>query len=234
MNCPGCGAAMQSLDFERLPLGALTLDFCFPCQVVWFDEHESTELSPDGVVAVFKLVAQRQTAARNALPALPDCPRCHSQLVLTHDLQRTTHFTYWRCAWGHGRLTPFVQFLLEKNFVRPLSGAELAALKSRVKSVQCSNCGAPVDLQRDAACPYCASPLSILDPDAVANALHDLDAAAVRHKTIDVDLLADALLQRPPDDSDGRLRAGFSAGAGSTAAFDLVAAGIGIVAAMLR
>ena len=225
---------MQSLDFERLPLGSVTLDFCFPCQVIWFDEHESTELTPDAVVAVFKLLAEQQRAARNALPALPDCPRCNSQLVLTHDLQRTTHFTYWRCSWGHGRLTPFVQFLLEKNFVRPLSGAELAALKSRVKSVQCSNCGAPLDLQQNTICPYCASPLSILDPDAVARALHELDAAAVRRKTIDVDLLADALMQRPPHDLDSGPSVRFSVDAGPGAALDLVAAGIGVVAAMLR
>jgi hypothetical protein len=30
-----------------------------------------------------------------------------------------------------------------------VTGAELAALKAKVKTVQCSNCGAPLDLERD-------------------------------------------------------------------------------------
>ena len=132
------------------------------------------------------------------LPELLDCPRCNSRLALTHDLQRTTHFSYYRCDWGHGRLTPFVQFLLEKNFVRPMSGSELATLKARVRSVQCSNCGAPIDLQHDTVCPYCRSPLAILDPEAVNKALRELTTAEVQRKTIDVDRLADALTMRAP------------------------------------
>ncbi|MGH8714519.1 MAG: hypothetical protein ACREYB_10985 [Casimicrobiaceae bacterium] len=84
-----------------------------------------------------------------------DCPRCDARPALTHDLQRTTHFSYCRfsycrCTWGHGRLTRFVQFVLEKNFVRPLSGNELAARKARIRTVQCSNCSAPVDLHATA------------------------------------------------------------------------------------
>ena len=45
---------MQTLVFERLLLGQVPLDFCFACQLIWFDEHESTELAPGGVIEVFK------------------------------------------------------------------------------------------------------------------------------------------------------------------------------------
>jgi transcription elongation factor Elf1 len=217
---------MQSLDFERQLLGRVGLDFCFPCQVIWFDEHESTELAPGGVIEVFKVFDAHRAPARTPLPELLDCPRCDSRLALTHDLQRTTHFSYYRCTWGHGRLTPFVQFLLEKNFVRPLSGSELASLQARVRTIQCSNCGAPVDLQKDTSCPYCRSPLAILDPDAIANTLRELNAAELKRSTIDVDRLVDAMMMSPnferSDAAENRL------------AGDLVATGIGLVASLLH
>ncbi|HEY7945023.1 MAG TPA: hypothetical protein VIH15_11015, partial [Casimicrobiaceae bacterium] len=222
---------MRLLDFEQMLLGRVSLDFCFPCQLIWFDEHESTELSPGGVLDVFKAFDANRAATRNPLPELLDCPRCGSRLALTHDLQRTTHFSYYRCTWGHGRLTPFVQFLLEKNFVRPLSGSELAALKARVRTVQCSNCGAPVDLQHDMVCPYCRSPLAILDPDAIASTLRELNAAEIERKTIDVDRLADALLRAP---AGARGSLDFEREGDERLSGDLVSAGIAIIATLLQ
>ena len=141
-------------------------------------------------------------------------------------MQHTTHFSYYRCPFGHGRLSPFLQFLLEKNFIRPISGAELAALKAKVRTIQCSNCGAPVDIQHSIACAYCHTPISILDPDAVTKAIGALTTAQSKRKTVDVNVLADALLQRPPPDSGAHLAA--------TPLGDLVAVGVGIVAALLR
>jgi len=223
---------MKPLAVEGPLLGQLTLDFCFPCQVIWFDAHESTQLSPGGVIEVFKAFDQYRATTRNPLPELLDCPRCQSRLALTQDLQRTTHFSYYRCEWGHGRLTPFAQFLLEKNFVRPLSGSEFAALKARVRSVQCSNCGAPIDLQHDTVCPYCRSPLAILDPDAVSKALGELKTAEIQRKTIDIDRLADALLMHAPDNVS--LGLSLPVGTNPAATGDLVAEGIALVAALLR
>jgi len=227
MNCPGCGADMHALDFEALLPNRITIDFCFDCQVIWFDAHESTELSPGGVLEVFKALDANHSDKRNALPSLLDCPRCHARLELTQDLQRTTHFSYYRCIWGHGRLTSFLQFLREKNFIRPVSGAELATLKAKVRTIQCSNCGAPVDLEHETACAYCHSPISILDPDAVSNTLHELADAEAHRQTIDVVALADALLQRPPPDPGRGITRNGLVG-------DLVAAGIGIVVGALR
>ena len=181
---------------------------------------------------MFKALDTNRAASRTPLPELLDCPRCSLRLTLTQDLQRTTRFRYYRCTFGHGRLTPFVQFLLEKNFVRPLSGAELATLKARVRTVQCSNCGAPVDLQRDTACSYCHSPIAILDPDAVTKALKDLTLAEVKSKTIDVDQLADALTMRPPPPEPGAYTRGVYYQDASIAG-DLVAAGISIIAGLL-
>ena len=218
---------MLALDFERALGGRVGLDFCFPCQVIWFDQHESTELSPGGVLDVFKALNEHRAETRNTLPALLDCPRCNARLAVTQDLQHTTRFSYYRCEFGHGRLTPFLQFLREKNFIRPVSGAELAALKAKVRTIQCSNCGAPVDLEHDIACAYCHTPISILDPDAVAKTVSELTTAETRRQTIDVDALADALLLRPPPDAG-------SPQTGAAQVGDLVAVGIGIIAALLR
>ena len=214
---------MLSLDFERNPTGRISLDFCFACQVIWLDTFESLQLTPRGVLEVFTAMHVRRDPGRKPLPALLSCPRCQAQLALTHDLQHTTHFTYFRCPFAHGRLTPFFQFLLEKNFVRPITGAELAALKAKVQTIQCSNCGAPLDLAHDAACKYCGSPISILDPEAVTKTVRELGAAQQRAHTVDVDRLAEALTMRPPPASAD----------GSPIAWDLVGAGIGILARML-
>ena len=223
MDCPGCGMPMTTLDFERHDSGRVQLDFCFPCQVIWFDTMESQQLAPRGVLDVFAALNEHRAPVRNTLPALLSCPRCQAQLSPTHDLQHTTRFTYYRCSFEHGRLTPFFQFLLEKNFVRPITGTELAALKAKVKTVQCSNCGAPLDLEHDTACKYCGSPISILDPDAVSRTVLELGQADQRAHTIDIDRLAEALTMRPPSDSSSR----------SPIAADLVGAGIAVVAAML-
>ena len=223
MDCPGCGMPMTTLDFERHDSGRVQLDFCFPCQVIWFDTMESQQLAPRGVLEVFAALNEHRVGARNALPGLLSCPRCDARLSLTHDVQHTTHFTYFRCTFGHGRLTPFFQFLLEKNFVRPITGAELATLKATVKTVQCSNCGAPLDLEHDSACKYCGSPISILDPDAVTETVRELGKADQREHTVDIDRLAEALTMRPPSDSSSR----------TPIVADLVGVGIGLVAAML-
>jgi len=217
---------METRDFERREAGRVQLDFCFACQAIWFDGFEDLQLAPGGVLDVFKLLNERQTAARNPLPPLLSCPRCQARLaltrdlVLTHDRQGTLRFTYFRCEFGHGRLTPFFQFLLEKNFVRPVTGAELADLKAKVRTIQCSNCGAPLDLQHDTACRYCGSAISILDPDAVAKTVNELAAAQVRAGTIDIDRLAEALLMPQPPDRPHVGR-------------DLVMAGLAVVAALV-
>ena len=213
---------MESLAFERHERGTVALDFCFPCQLIWLDSFESQQLSPGGILEVFKTLNDKASPTRNPLPALLACPRCQSRLALTHDLQHATHFTYFRCEFGHGRLTPFFQFLLEKNFVRPVTGAELADLKAKVRTIQCSSCGAPLDLEHDAACRYCGAPISILDPDAVARTVNALASAQARAGTVDVDQLATALLTPPPRDASRPHAVG-----------DLVVAGLAVVAALL-
>jgi len=186
---------MTPIDVARRPAGALTVDLCATCQTLWFDTYESLQLTPGGTIDLFRAMhAARSATPRPLASALP-CPRCETVLAATQDLQRTTRFPYFRCRYGHGRLTPFVQFMLEKNFVRPLAQSELARLAQTATAIRCSSCGAPVDLARGV-CTYCRSPLVILDPDALQRALADYDAAERRRVSPapDPDRQGDALI----------------------------------------
>ncbi len=186
LTCPGCRGAMTALEVNRVPVGAstLTVDVCANCHALWFDAMESVQLSPEGTLILFRTIHAAGTPAETLAAARLPCPRCETPLDLTQDVQRTTRFTYFRCRRGHGRFTPFVQFLREKNFIKPVSAAELERLKKLVRVIQCSSCGAPVDLAHDIACRYCRAAIAVLDSEAVARTLRELDAAAARRAEV--------------------------------------------------
>ena len=142
---------------------SVLIDLCQPCQAFWFDGLESLQLEPASVLELFRIVGDAGGHARAPLSTGARCPRCASELVKTFDQQRSSRFEYRRCPEGHGRLTSFYNFLREKDFIRPLSAAQIEELRRNVKSINCSNCGAPVDLAKGTACTHCKSPLSMLD-----------------------------------------------------------------------
>jgi hypothetical protein len=186
LTCPGCRGAMTSLEVNRVPIGALnlTVDVCANCHALWFDAMESVQLSPEGTLILFRAIHAAGTPATALSGTRLPCPRCETPLDLTQDVQRTTRFTYYRCRRGHGRFTPFVQFLREKNFIKPVTAQELERLKTLVRVISCSSCGAPVDLAHDTACRYCRAPIAVLDSEAVARTLRELDAAAARRAKV--------------------------------------------------
>ncbi len=175
---------MTALEVDRVPLGALTIDMCARCHALWFDTMESVQLSPGATLVLFRAIHAAGTPATTLPAARLPCPRCDTPLDLTQDLQRTTRFTYFRCRRGHGRYTPFVQFLREKNFIKPVSAEELERLKTLVRVIRCASCGAPVDLAHDTTCRYCRAPIAMLDAEAVARTLRDLDTAAARRAQV--------------------------------------------------
>jgi uncharacterized protein YbaR (Trm112 family) len=141
----------------------VAIDLCFACQSFWFDSHESLGLTPASTLKLFRVIGEHAARPRPAGPDLAKCPRCKGRLRRTHDMQRATRFEYLRCPNGHGRLTTFFDFLREKDFIRPLTAKQIAELRASVQSINCSNCGAAVDLAAGAACAHCRSPLSMLD-----------------------------------------------------------------------
>jgi hypothetical protein len=173
--------------------GQVCLDLCYPCHAIWFDRNESVQLAPRAVIELFRDIHARQGELRRALPERFGCPRCRAPLALTHDLTKAGRFSYWRCPDEHGRLTPFFQFLREKQFVRSLTPAELGRVRAELKIVRCSSCGAPIDLQRDTACGFCKAPLAILDADAVEKALREWSQAEKRRPALNRASVAQAV-----------------------------------------
>jgi hypothetical protein len=142
----------------------LTIDMCRPCQAFWFDAHESPKLSPGSTLTLFGVIGTRPARPTPFTDGdVAKCPRCRARLRLTRDRQRNTAFSYLRCPNDHGRLTTFIDFLREKDFVKPLTAAQLAGLRQQLAVVNCSNCGAPVRLADGDSCSHCSSPLSTLD-----------------------------------------------------------------------
>jgi hypothetical protein len=178
MDCPNCRTAMapQTLDGFGAPGARVTIDSCPPCSLFWFDSLESVRLTPRAVIDLFRFVGA-SGAAHNVLHNDPACPRCRHRLAFTHDVARTTRFTYWRCGEGHGKLITFHQFLAEKQFLRPPTPEELARLRQSVRQVSCSQCGAPVDLRNDSACRHCGAPIALIDSRGVQKALQELAQA---------------------------------------------------------
>jgi hypothetical protein len=185
---------MTPVALERKSAGSVDVDLCARCQAIWFDTYESLQLTPGGTLALFRAIHAVPSDSRRPLPAQLPCPRCDTLLALTHDLQLTTRFAYYRCRYGHGRFTPFFQFLREKNFIRPLAASELERLKASITTIRCASCGAPVDIERVTVCGYCQAPVMALDPDAVRKTLAELDAAERRRAAPDVDRLGDGMV----------------------------------------
>lgn len=186
MDCPNCQTPM---DHHVLggKLGAdIEIDVCFACHVLWLDKRESLQLSPRGTMDLFRALHEHRDDPRHALGEREHCPRCGTQLKLMHDFGKSGRFSYYSCPSGHGRLTPFSEFLKEKQFVRSLTLPEKNELKAAVKQVQCSRCGAPVELAKGFECGHCGSALTVLDHRAVEKTLRELDEAD-RARQVDVD-----------------------------------------------
>jgi hypothetical protein len=139
------------------------VDVCKPCQALWFDGRENLQLTPGATLAVFRLIGEQIAKPSHPAADTAKCPRCRGRLRKTQDMQRATRFEYFRCPNDHGRLETFYDFLKEKDFVRPLTPTQIAALRQNIQTINCSNCGAPIDLAKGSDCTHCGSPLSMLD-----------------------------------------------------------------------
>ena len=142
---------------------SVVIDICHTCQCFWFDARESVSLTPGSTLALFRVIGEKLARPQHSNAELAKCPRCKGRLRRTQDMQRSTRFEYLNCPNGHGRLITFLDFLREKDFIRPLTAQQIAELRQNVGSVNCANCGGPVDLSKGAACSHCGTPLSMLD-----------------------------------------------------------------------
>jgi hypothetical protein len=164
---------------------AVTLDLCDPCQAIWFDPRESLQLTPGATLMLFRIIGEHVARPQALESETAKCPQCKSRLRRTQDMQRTTRFEYFKCPHDHGRLTTFFDFLKEKDFIRPLTPLQIAELRKTIQVVNCSNCGAPIDLAKSSDCGHCGSPLSMLDMHQAEKLVGQLREADRADKTVD-------------------------------------------------
>jgi hypothetical protein len=153
---------MEPLELDGHLGRKVSIDLCRGCQVFWFDKYESLQLSAAAVLQLFRIIGQAG-GVKSAFAREMTCVRCPRKLQVVKDMQRATRFEYRACPDNHGRLITFFNFLREKDFIKPLAPAEVEQLRRNVQIVNCSNCGAPIDLARGSFCAHCGSPLSMID-----------------------------------------------------------------------
>jgi DNA-directed RNA polymerase subunit RPC12/RpoP len=235
MICPGCSAEMTTIDLEKRLGATLAIDLCAACKAIWFDRFEDLQMAPAATLKVFGIISEQSNAASSPLPGVLRCPRCRSRLLDTHDMQRNTPFKYWRCDAGHGRLMTFMDFLRQKDFIRPLSPQQLQELRENVQTINCSNCGAAIDLAKNSVCRHCGSAMSMLDLQQMTRTIAQLQAAAAGQRP------ADPTATEPAErigtaDLDALILAIRARGApdGDDAEPSLIATGLGMLGDLLR
>jgi hypothetical protein len=176
---------MQTHQLDARLGREVPIDLCTGCQSLWFDGRESLQLAPGATLTLFRLIGERVGRPVVGDGDIARCPRCRAQLRRTQDMQRSTRFEYFRCPNNHGRLTTFFEFLKEKDFVKPLTPQQVAELRQSVQTVNCSNCGAPIDLATGSNCAHCASPLSMLDVHQAEKLVAQLRDADRPDQTVD-------------------------------------------------
>jgi hypothetical protein len=182
--CPNCESAMTVRTVKLVNrTQPLEIDACPDCNLLWFDRSECVTMTARSVLDLFRLLGSTGMKPRKPLHR-HQCPHCDESLVETKNFNRGAHFSYWRCPTGHGDLYTFTQFLLHKNFIRELSAEALAQLRSSVRQIACSQCGAPVNLVQETACSHCGSAIAMIDPDGIAKAVRELSAADLKVTTM--------------------------------------------------
>jgi len=197
MQCPGCNAEMTPMTLDARLGGQVNIDVCTTCQAFWFDHFESLKLSPGSTLKLMKFIGEHSSPQKPSLPDPLRCPRCATVLHLSHDMQGNMPFTYWRCGSDDGHFITFFEFLKEKKFIQPLSHEQIEELRKNIQSVNCSHCGASINLASNYSCPYCHAAISMLDMKQPQHLLDQLQKAA-EPKPIDPALplkLASAKLQ---------------------------------------
>lgn len=236
---------MEAHQFTSNQGQSLELDICYPCQGMWFDRYENLKLTPDAVVELFRLLHEHRAEQHMPLSSKLACPRCVKPLDKGFDLVRSGRYITYRCAGQHGRFSTFSSFMVEKGFVRHMTRPEIDDLAQKVGAIYCTSCGAPVDIRKDHACPYCKAAFSLIDPQAVVRALEGYAQASAKAKAgvtpASAGDIGDALVALERDRNAARRERQTSAlsGLGTEDAMqittgDLLAAGVALVWSVLK
>ena len=178
LACGNCRTLMQRLTFAGHYGQLVNLDLCRQCNLVWFDDIETAQVS--GGPALLELIgamASSQELPHEMLRADAFCPRCAGALKMVQNLSRWGRSSQLECVRRHGAYQSFAQFLEEKGLLRPMSRIDRAKLLRDRGRVACVNCGGEIG-KDDERCRYCLSIPSLLDVARLARALDPLDTIA--------------------------------------------------------
>jgi hypothetical protein len=173
--CGNCRQPMQRLAFTGHYGQPVNLDLCRHCDLVWFDDIETAQLS--GGPALLELIgamASSHELPHELLRADARCPRCDGKVALVHNQSRWGHSSQLQCLRRHGAYQSFAQFLEEKGLLRAMSRIDRAKLLRDRGRIDCVNCGGEI-AKDDELCRYCHSIPSLLDVARLAHALDPLD-----------------------------------------------------------
>ena len=185
MLCPNCNQPTAELALDAHLLTAAATAHSYARPLLYALPLGSPELAPASTLRLFRLIGDEAGRPRRAIEGTLACPRCGLHLQRVQDMQRTTRFQYLRCSRRHGRFITFFDFLREKDFLKPMSAAQIEELRRNIGAVNCSNCGASIDLAHHSACGHCGSPLSILDTAQAEKLVGELRSADRSNQPVD-------------------------------------------------
>ena len=174
LACGNCRQPMQRIALAGHYGHTVELDVCRHCDLIWFDDSETAQLSGSALLELIGEMAQAQTLPHELFRDDARCPRCDGALELVHNQSRWGRSSQMQCKRRHGAYQSFAQFLQEKGLLRPMSMVDRARLLRDHGRIDCVNCGGAIG-KDDALCPWCKSIPSLLDVARLAHALDPLD-----------------------------------------------------------
>ena len=174
LACGNCRQPMQRIALAGHYGHTVELDVRRHCDLIWFDDSETAQLSGSALLELIGEMAQAQTLPHELFRDDARCPRCDGALELVHNQSRWGRSSQMQCKRRHGAYQSFAQFLQEKGLLRPMSMVDRARLLRDHGRIDCVNCGGAIG-KDDALCPWCKSIPSLLDVARLAHALDPLD-----------------------------------------------------------
>jgi hypothetical protein len=160
---------MRTMAIEGHYSRKVEIDICTHCHLVWFDALESVRLSGLGWVQLIRQMIASPALNAPLAPRL-SCVRCQSPLKAVRNLTRFGRTAAQECPHGHGHYQGYSLLLAERGLVRPVYPHDRLTLREQGRSLDCLNCGAPMD-NAAKECGYCDSPLVLVDMPRLTQAL---------------------------------------------------------------
>lgn len=170
-SCSHCKQPMQPVELPGHYGRQVEIDICSGCHLVWFDSLESVRLSGLGWLRMLRRMEAAHRVEHRRLDGAMGCARCSRPLKLVHNQTAFGRSTARECPQGHGQYQSFNLLLAERGLIRPVLPSDLAAARKAGRVVCCVNCGGDVGRAADAICPWCASPIALLDVARLIRAL---------------------------------------------------------------